>query len=183
MMSWSLVSLIIIADLALISGALLYLLHLPGYDRTMYMEGIGVFEQRRIKMEVFTKFLGLVAIILGGALGLSLMIGIFIADKDTMNVVDISDSARIIEMQNGTSFVVTTKECVWVINNDTINEIAINLRVIARELDNYREPQLKVKSVDNMLGSSYIRNRLVLVLQNPAETYSVADPVLDLRAE
>lgn len=183
MLIWPILSLIITADLVLISGALAYLLKLPGYDRKMYIEGIGIREQRRIRMEVFGKVMVMVVIIFGAAAVLFLILGICVPDPDTLKVVNLPKETKIIEMEDGASFVVSTKKCVWVRNGDNVDEIAVNLRSIARGVESHREPQLKVKSVDTLLGTPSLSNRLVLVLKNPDEMIDIADPTLDLQVE
>lgn len=183
MLSWPILSLIITADLALISGALAHLFNLPGYDRYMYMEGIGIREQRRIRMEVFGKVMVMTAIIFGAGAVLFLILGICVPDSDTLKVVNLPEDTKIIEMEDGASFVITTKKCVWVRGSDAVDEIAVNLRAIARGVKSHREPQLKVKSVDTLLGTPSLSNRLVLVLKNPDEMIDIIDPILDLQAE
>lgn len=183
MISWPLLSLIIVVNLILVLGTVSYLYHLPGYDRNMYMEGIGVETQRRIKMSVAAKCFGMVGIILGLAFLLIIFLGGIIPDPETLTKTDLAEGVKITEMKNGTSFVIMTEECVWIYESDVINEIVVNLRAIARKTDYYTNPKLVVMSSNTMLGSTSTDNRLILELKNPDNSHVISDPALNLQTE
>jgi len=183
MISWPLLYLIIIADLAVILGAMAYTAYLPGYNRIMYMEGIRLHDQRRIKMEETPKLILSIGVILVLALFVTFIIGIVVPDSDSVAIEELTCANTITVMKDGTSFVITTDECVWIYQSDEVTEVTLGLKVLAKGMDYYRNPRLAVKSNANLLGESLIKNRLVLIMDTPNEIHTMADPVMYIQTE
>lgn len=189
-MSCMFVSLIVIADIAVIFGALAYICYdLPGYDRLLYMKGISIKTQRRLRMETFLKSLIIGTIIIFGSLMVLFIYSGITIDQSSIEQTTLPSSAQFIEMQDGKVFLIVTKKNIWLYEVAEHEDNIIPKNILRRKSSG-KEKLWTADSVSfvterakNKLDDYAYENKLLIIIswkEKKDQVYSLGLPIFSL---
>lgn len=189
-MSHLFVSFIVIASIAAIFGALAYICYgLPGYDRLLYMKGIDIRTQRRLRMETFLKSLLITTIIIIGSLLVLFVYGGVTIDQSSIEQTTLSNSTQFIEMQDGKVFLIVTKKNIWLYEVAEYEDNIVPKNILRRKSSGKERlwtadsVSFVIERAKNKLGDYAYENKLLIIVswkEKKDQVYPLGLPIFSL---